>query len=147
VALLFESSLRVDDGVSAAATSLMLGLAAGALALLGASALLAQIGIAVGAGAGAVLLIHMAGLKRGPAGWTLVLPAATICSLVGLLAVFTGSLPWFCLLPTLAIPWAARLARRERDAPWLAAVLTSLAGVVPLLLAVGLAWYTSSQST
>jgi hypothetical protein len=146
-ALLLESSLRGDDGVSAAASSLILGLAAGSLALLGASALLAQIGIAVGAGAGAVLLVQVAGLKRGPAGWTLVLPAATICGLVGLLAVFTGSLPWFCLLPTLAIPWVVRLARRERHAPWLAAVLTSLAGAVPLLLAVGLAWYISGPST
>ena len=93
------------------------------------------------------MLVQMIGLQRGPAGWTLVLPAATICGLVGLLAVFTGSLPWFCLLPTLAIPWAVRLARRESHAPWLAAVLTSLAGVVPLLLAVGLAWYTSGPST
>lgn len=147
LALLLESALRSAAGIPAAATSLVLGLAAGGLALLGASALLAQVGIAVAAGSGAVLLIHMIGLQRGPAGWTLALPAAVISGLTGLLAVFTGSLPWFCLLPTLAIPWASRLVRQERHPPWLAALLTALACLVPMLLAVGLAWFTSGAST
>jgi hypothetical protein len=140
MAFLLESSLRAGgDGVAAAATSMLLALAAGTLALLGASALLAQIGIAVAAGSGAVLLVYMLGLNRGPAGWTLLLPAATISGLVGLLAVFTGSLPWFCLLPTLAIPWAARLVPVEKYRPWLRAVLAVLVGVVPVFLAVSLA--------
>jgi hypothetical protein len=144
MALLLESSLRAaTDEVRAATISIVLGLAAGALALLGASALLAQVGIALAAGAAAVLLVHMIGLSRGPAGWTLALPGTTIAGLVGLLAVFTGALPWFCLLPTLAIPWATRLVPRDRHTPWLAAALTMLAGAIPLLLAVGLAWYTS----
>lgn len=147
MALLVESCLRAGAGIPAAAASLLLGLAAGVLGLLGASALLAQVGIAVGAGAGAVLLVHMIGLQRGPAGWTLVLPAAMVAGLAGLLAVFTGSLPWFCLLPTLAIPWAARLVRQERHAPWLAALLTALACLVPMLLAVALAWFTAGAST
>jgi hypothetical protein len=148
IAVLLESGLRgSSDGTRAAATSLVLGLAAGALALLGASALLAQIGIAVAAGAGAVLLIQMVGLQRGPTGWTLILPAAAVAGLVGLLAVFTGSLPWFCLLPMLAIPWATRLVRQEGRSPWLTALLTTLVGLVPLLLAVGLAWFTSGTST
>jgi len=147
VALLLETSLRAsDNGIRAASTSLMLGLTAGALALLGASALLAQIGIAVAAGAGAVLLIQVIGLQGGPAGWTLVLPAAAIAGLAGLLAVFTGSLPWFCLLPTLGIPWAARLVPRDRYAPWLAALLTVLAGLIPMSLAVGLAWFAARMA-
>ena len=144
LAALVESCARCGtDGTRAASASLMLGLCAGALALLGASAQLAQIGIAVGAGGGAVLLAHMIGLQRGSPGWTPVLPAAFIAGLVGLSAVFTGALPWFCLLPPLAIPWATRLVRQERHRPWLAAVLTSLAAVIPLILAVGLAWLTA----
>jgi hypothetical protein len=148
IALLLESGLRASgDGIRAASTSMMLGLTAGVLALLGASALLAQVGIAVAAGAGAVLLVQMMGLQRGPTGWTLVLPAATIAGLAGLLAVFTGSLPWFCLLPTLGIPWAAKLVRQERRPPWLAALLTALAGLIPMLLAVGLAWFAAQMTT
>lgn len=148
MALLLESCLlAAGDGIRTAATSLVLGLTAGALALLGASALLAQIGIAVAAGAGAVLLVLMFGRPRGPTGWTLVLPAAAIAGLAGLLAVFTGSLPWYCLLPTLAIPWAARLVRQERHPPWRAASLTALAGLIPMPLAVGLAWIAARAST
>jgi len=146
--VLLESCLRAaGDGIRTAGISLVLGLTAGALALLGASALLAQIGIAVAAGAGAVLLVQMFGRPRGPKGWTLVLPAAAIAGLAGLLAVFTGSLPWYCLLPTLGIPWAARLVRQERHPPWRAALFTALAGLIPMSLAVGLAWFAARMST
>ena len=86
--------------------ALILGLGAGALALLGASAMLAQIGIALGAASGATLLVQMIAGRRAPVGWTLALPASVIAALVGLLSVFTGELRWYCLLPTLAVPWA-----------------------------------------
>lgn len=144
LAALVESTLRVgSDTVRGAAAGLMLGLAGGALALLGASALLAQMGIAVGAAAGATLLVQVVAGKRSPTGATLSLPASVVAGLVGLLAVFTGSLPWYCLLPTLAIPWATRLVPAGSRPVWLTAFLTALAAFVPLLLAVGLAWFTA----
>lgn len=144
LAALVESTLRVgSDTVRGAAAGLVLGLAGGALALLGASALLAQMGIAVGAAAGATLLVQMIAGKRSPTGATLSLPASVVAGLVGLLAVFTGSLPWYCLLPTLAIPWAARLVPAGSRPVWLTAFLTALAAFIPLLLALGLAWFTA----
>lgn len=144
LAALVESTLRVgSDTVRGAATGLVLGLASGALALLGASALLAQVGIAVGAAAGATLLVQMIASRRAPAGATLSLPASVVAGLVGLLAVFTGSLPWYCLLLTLAIPWAARLVPAGPRPVWLTAFLTALAAFIPLLLALGLAWFTA----
>lgn len=144
--ILVESTLRVsDDSVRGAAAGLMLGLASGALALLGASALLAQVGIAVGAAAGATLLVQMISGTRSPTGATLSLPASVVAGLVGLLAVFTGALPWFCLLPTLAIPWATCLVPAGSRPVWLTAFLTSLAASVPLLLALGLAWFTAAS--
>ena len=147
LAALVEFTLRVgDDSVRGAATGLVLGLASGALALLGASALLAQMGIAVGAAAGATLLVQMIARQRAPAGATISLPASVVAGLVGLLAVFTGSLPWFCLLPTLAIPWAARLVPKS-DRVWLSASFTVLVALIPMLLAVGLAWFTAGAST
>ena len=145
VALLLESSLRVGgDAIRGSATALMLGLAGGGLALLGASAMLAQIGIAIAAGGGAVLLTQMVASQRAPAGWTLVLPAAVTAGLVGLLAVFTGSLPWFCLIPTLAIPWATRVVSTNGRALWLTSVLSALATLVPALIALGLAWFAAA---
>lgn len=144
LAALVESTLRVgSDSVRGAANGLVLGLASGALALLGASALLAQVGIAVGAAAGATLLVQMIAGRCTPAGATLSLPASVVAGLVGLLAVFTGALPWYCLLPTLAIPWATRLVPVGLRPVWLTAFLTAIVAFIPLLLALGLAWFTA----
>ncbi|MEO6017649.1 MAG: hypothetical protein ABIP46_10355 [Polaromonas sp.] len=148
VAMMVESGNRVGrDAVRGSAAALMFGLASGALALLGASASLAQVGIAIGASAGAVLLIQMLTGKYAPAGWTLALPANVVGSLVGLLAVFTGELPWYCLLPTLAIPWATCLVPAGKRPVWLTALLSALAAFIPMLLAVALAWATAGSSS
>ena len=121
LAALVDAGNHADaDPLGLAASGLMMGLCAGALALLGASASMAQVGIAVGASSGAVLLVQMLTARRLPVGWTLALPASVLAGLVGLLAVFTASLPWYCLIPTLAIPWATRLYPQGKNKPiWL----------------------------
>ncbi|MBG9388714.1 hypothetical protein [Caenimonas aquaedulcis] len=142
VAALVGSSLSVEgDPARTAAMSMVQGLSAGGLALLGASALLAQFGIAIGAGAGAVLLAVLLRRQQGAVGAGFSLPSSAIAAMVGLLIVFTGSLPWVALLPTLLIPWAALMIRAERFAPWPRAVLTVLACAVPMIAALALAWY------
>lgn len=128
-----------DDPVRSASTALLLGLGAGVLSLLGASVTLTQVGIAIGAGAGAVLLVQMVTGRRGPSGWTLTLPATVLAGLLGLLSVFTGTLPWYCLVPLLAVPWAARCVPAGERPVWLTAMTTSLAALVPTVLAVALA--------
>ncbi|MES1979860.1 MAG: hypothetical protein V4451_17615 [Pseudomonadota bacterium] len=145
---LVESGNRAgDDSVRAASGALMLGLCSGGLALLGASASLAQVGIAIGASSGAALLIQMLTGKHAPTGWTLALPATVVAGLVGLLAVFTGSLPWYCLLPTLAIPYGPRVVPAGKWPVWLTAFLSALAALVPMLLAVAIAWFTAGSSS
>lgn len=147
VAALVASAHQLSgDPVRSAASALLLGLTAGALALLGASAQLAQLGIAIGAGAGATLLVQMIAGKRAPVGWTLGLPASVGAGLIGLLAVLTGSLPWYCLLPTLAIPWAAGVVPAEGRPVWLTSILSACAALIPSLLAVALAWFTGGAS-
>lgn len=148
MAALVESGNRIgSDSVRSASAALMLGLASGVLALLGASALLAQVGIAVGASAGAVLLVQMLTGKYAPTGWTLALPANVIAGLVGLLAVFTGGLTWYSLIPTLAIPWATWVVPTGKYPVWLTAFLSALAALVPMLLAVAIAWFTAGSSS
>jgi hypothetical protein len=148
LALLVESTLRAgDDGVRASSIGLALGLGAGALALLGASASMAQVGIAIGAGSGATLLVQMLAGQRAPAGWTLALVASVVSGLACLIAVFTGALPWYCLLPTLAVPWATRLVAAGERPVWLSSILTAVVALIPMLLAVGLAWFTAGAST
>ncbi len=133
------------DPVHAAATALVVGLASGALALLGASAQLAQLGIALGAGAGAALLVQMLAGTAAPAGWTLGFSAQVIAGGLGLLAVLTGSLPWYCLLPLPLVAWAARIAPGHTGPVWQRAVLSVAFAMVPALLAVALAWFTAGE--
>src|SRR6185369_5821652 len=133
VALLAGGDRVARAPVSAAATALVLGLASGALALLGASAQLAQLGIALGAGSGAVLLVQMLRGAPAPLGWTLGLFAQVVAALIGLLAVATGSLPWYCLLPLPLVAWAARLAPGAARPVWQRAILCSLFALVPAL--------------
>jgi len=143
LALLAGAERASRDPVCAAATVLVVGLASGALALLGASAQLAQLGIALGAGAGAALLVQMVAGASAPVGWTLGLAAQWIAGLIGLLAVFTGSLPWYCLLPLPLVAWSAKLAPGPARPVWQRAVLTVLFALVPVSLAVALAWFTA----
>lgn len=148
LAALVDSTRRINtDPVRASACALALGLGAGALAFLGASALLSQIGIAIGAGAGATLLVQMLSGRRAQVSWTIALLASMVAGLVCLLAVFTGSLPWYCLLPTLAVPWAARLVPAGDRPVWLTSTITAVAALIPVLLAVGLAWFTAGASS
>ena len=149
MAALVDAGNQADaDPLGLAASSLMMGLCAGVLALLGASASMAQVGIAVGASSGAVLLIQMLTARRLPMGWTLALPASVLAGLVGLLAVFTASLPWYGLIPTLAIPWATRLYPQGKNRPvWLTAFLMAFLALIPALVAVALAWFTASASS
>jgi hypothetical protein len=153
IGALFVSAL-VDSGhraahniVGSAAAALVLGLSAGALALLGASAVLALLGIAVGAGAGAVLLVQTIGGRRIQAGWTLTLPATAVAGLVAVMAVLTGGLRWYVLLPMLAIPWAVRWLPTAGKAVWLEAILATLATSIPAALALVLAWSTAASAS
>jgi hypothetical protein len=142
--LVFGNTRDADDSIATDASSLWLGLGAGALALLGASASLAQLGIAIGAGTGGVLLLQMLLGRPLAANWAHGVPAALAAGLLGVASVFTGQLPWYALLPLLAVPWAAAAVPRGERRARLHAVLTAAAALVPVLVAVALAWFTSS---
>lgn len=141
IVVLVGSTLHMSgDPVRGAAAGLMVGLGTGVLALLGASAVLGLVGIAVGASAGATLLVQMLRGRSGEAGTTISLPASAIAGLAGVLAVMSASLPWFCLVPLLASPLATGVVPASVRPLWLRAFLSALAALVPVLLAVGLAW-------
>lgn len=148
VAALVTSTFAVrDDPVRSTSVAWVLGLSVGMLCLLGASVTLMQVGVAVSAGAGAALLLQMAGGRRAPLGWTLAWPAAVVAGLLGLLAVFTGGLNWYCLLPLLVVPWAARSVPPAPGPVWRSALLMSLASLAPASIAVALAWFGGSSSS
>lgn len=105
----FMLSTQAERPLQAAAAGLGLGLAVGGCAILGASALYGSYGIALAAGAGAVLLVQMASGRTFAAGATLVLPAALTSALLAAAAAILAQLQWY-VLPVLGlIPVAALL--------------------------------------
>ena len=136
------SSLR------AAVIGACLGWGSGVLALLGASALLAQLGLALGTASAAVALVQMSRGRDAPLGWTVAVPVAVAAPLIGVLASAAGELPWYCLIPLPLAPLAARLmptgALRR---PWQHAFATGFATLVPVAGAVGLAWLSAAHSS
>ena len=91
---------KPDQG---AMLALALGLGTGISAMLGASALLGQLGIAIGAIAGGyiILLLLKQDIKLGS---NFMLPVGLLSGLLGIAAVIYASLPWYSLLPLLLIP-------------------------------------------
>jgi len=125
-----------------------LGWGAGVLALLGASALLAQIGMAIGSASAAVALVQMVRGREAPLGWTLVMPAAVAAAIVGVLAASTGELRWYCLIPLPLVPVATLvLPPSGKRRPWQTALVTGVAAGVPLVIAVCLAWASAASSS
>jgi len=94
------------DGAAVAA--LVLGLGTGISALLGASALLGQLGIAIGVAAGAYVLVDLSRWPV-PTGSGFILPAVTLGAMVGIAAVVYARLPWYSLLPLAAVPLLMRV--------------------------------------
>lgn len=141
VTVLAGSMLLVSrDPVRGASAGLMIGLGMGAVAILGASAVLGSVTIAVGAAAGATLLAQMV-RGEAPTGATISLPAATVTGLAGVLATQSAVVPWYCLVPVLAAPWATRLVPAgSLPKPWMRAFACSALALLPMLVAVALAW-------
>ena len=102
----FYGLRRETSAVAVAA--LTLGLGTGVSALLGASALLGQLGSAIASAAGAfvLLLMFMGGLRLGS---SFALPAGLLGGLIGISAVAYASLPWHSLLPLALIPVTASI--------------------------------------
>ena len=89
--------------IRASSMAWVLGFTVGAMAIIGASASLGQLGIAMGAAAGAVwlLAIPMAGLRVGS---VFALPSLILAASLSLVAVFYAQIPWYSLLPLAVIP-------------------------------------------
>ena len=129
-----------DKSVRAGSAGLGLGLGAGGTALLGGSALLVQFGIALGAAAGAYLLIQMLTNNRLPCGRSYTLPLSLISGLTGSLAVLSTQMPWYVLPALAAIPLAAKIPASEKWALWVQSLLLSAATLACAAGAIYLTW-------
>lgn len=118
--------LSAEEPLRAASAATALGIGTGGAALVGASALLGQFGLALGSAAGAHLLIQMISNKPLPAGRVFTLPSALIAGLAGCVATLSAQLPWYVLPLLAAIPLAAWLMPLPRKSVRLQILLLSI---------------------
>jgi hypothetical protein len=97
------------DSARAGAAGLGLGLGAGVAAVLGASALIGQYGMALGAACGGFLLLLIALGPRVTAGTSLTLAASVLAALLSAAAVLLAQLHWASLAALALVPVVVRL--------------------------------------
>jgi len=97
------------EPIRAPCAAAALGFGTGAAALVGASALLGQFGLALGSAAAAHLLIQIFTNQTLATGRVFTFPFALIAGLTGCIAALSARLPWYALIPLAAIPLTARL--------------------------------------
>jgi len=127
------------DMVRAGAAALALGLGAGFAAVLGASGLLGQYGMALGAGSGAFLLLAMLLGGRVQAGASLTLTASVVAALIASGAVLLATLHWYSLIALALVPVLVRLPL-PRGAIWMQAVVACVYAFVAAGGALAVAW-------
>jgi len=125
--------------------ALALGLGTGISAILGASALIGQLAMAIGAIAGAWLLLCL--FKQNVvSGSTFILPMGLLSGLLGVSAVIYASLPWYCLIPLLAVPLTAYIQLPD-NLTKLKLLLLLAAFTLPFpVIAIALTWISTSSS-
>lgn len=128
-----------DDPLRGATAAWVLALATAACAILGASARLGQLAIALGAAAGAVWLVIVI-LGRIRAASLFNLPAALLGATLGLAAASYARLPWQGLAVLALVPVLARLPVPEHWPRWVRGPLLALYTVPIAAVAVWLVW-------
>jgi hypothetical protein len=108
------------------AIGLALGLGTGVGAILGASASLGLLGIALAAGVGGFMLVAVMRGNRVFGGATLALSVSVIPALVGAAALVLAKLPWWSLAIFAMVPLAARLPVPDRASGWIQGMVVSL---------------------
>lgn len=138
--LIFWMDTLHGSPVRAGSAGMALGLGTGGSALFGASALLGQFGLALGAAASAYLLLQAVTNSRLPCGRSFTLPLSFIAGLTGCLAVLTAQLPWYALPILAVVPLAAKIPVPEKMRLWLQSLLLSIATLSCAASALYLTW-------
>lgn len=128
-----------DKAIPASTAALALGVGTGVSAVLGASALLGQLGGAIGAAAGAMLM-WTAFDKRFRLGRSFILPVAMLAALIGIASVIYAGMSAYALLPLALIPLAARIPVKASWHRLLRVSLTLAYSVIPAFIAIAISW-------
>ena len=129
------------DGLRTGAIGVGLGVATGVCAVLSASVGFLLAGVAIGAGAGALLLVQVLGRRHLPAGYTGSLAIALSCALFAEGSVLLAEMPWYVLPLLLLVPAVTGVVDPKRfRAMGRASVLVGLA-LLLALVPIAAAWY------
>jgi len=131
-------SLRAK-AIPAAMATIAMGFGSGAVTLLGASALLGQFGIALGASAGA-LGILVTFMRKMALGSLTMLPAGVLLSLIGLSGHVYAKVPWYSLALLAWVPICARIPVSTQWPKWLQSVSVLVLAGMPAGIAAWLVW-------
>lgn len=141
VAILVWSMDAIEhDPLRSASAATALGFGTGGTALIGASALLGQFGLALGSAAAAHLLIQLISNRPLPAGRAFTLPLAVVAGLTGCIAVLSAQLPWYALPMLATIPVAAWLLPLPKQSHRIQGMLLTLLNFALAGGAIYLAW-------
>ena len=135
-----------DDGLRTGAAGLGLGLATGVAAVLSASIGFLLAGIAVAAGAGALLLVQVIFSRNIAARFTGALSIAILTSLFAAGSLMLAQLPWYALPLLLLVPLAAMLPASERLPSIVRAALLAFYALVAAVFPIAAAWYAARGS-
>jgi hypothetical protein len=123
----------------AAGAIIALGFGTGAVTLLGASALLGQLGLALGAAAGALgLLVSFA--RKVEVGSTALLPAGVLLGLIGISGHVYAKVPWYSLAMLALVPVCARVPLSPQWPRWLQTLTALILAGAPAGIAAWLVW-------
>lgn len=131
-----------QDAARAGATGLVLGLGTGISAVLGASALIGQYGMALGAACGGFLVLLLILGPRVGAGHALTLTVSVLCALLAAASVLLAQVPAVALAALALVPVAARLPLPATHL-WMQPVLAGVYTSVPAAGACALVWLQS----
>lgn len=120
--------------------ALALAIATGAAAMIGASALYGQLGFAVAAAAGGLILRWLIAPGRNGFGLATAIAVATPLALLGAGAMVFAKLPWTALPFLALVPLAAGIPVATGKSRWLRLPLITMISLLPALPALWLAW-------
>ena len=141
--IVLSDMLRTDP-LRIGSSMVALGIGTGAVAILGASALLGQMALSISAGVGAYLLIAVL-FRNLPSGTLISWPAATISSLLGFGALLLADLSWITLLLLAPIPLVAKIPLPNHYPRWIQAGIVFMACLTMAGVAIFSAWYGSEE--
>lgn len=131
-------SLR-SKPIQASSAAVALGFGTGGVVLLGASALLGELGIALGAAAGALWLL-VAVTRKTRLGSLAMLPAGLLCALIGVGGHVYAKAPWYSLAMLALVPVCVRISPPSRWSRWVQLFIPMILASAPATIAVWLVW-------